>query len=45
MTPYPVSAETSIFSEKQDYKSFFRVVVNMYIPIFQDLDAHGGRKL
>ena len=25
--------------------SFLRVVVNTYVPIFQDLDAQGGRKL
>ena len=26
-------------------KSFFRVAVNMYVPIFRGLDARGGRKL
>ena len=27
------------------YKSFFRVAVNTYVPIFRGLDARGGRKL
>ena len=27
------------------YKRVFRVAVNTYVPIFRDLDAHGGRKL
>ena len=40
-----VASEPSIFSENHDYKRFFRVAVNMYVPIFQDLDARGGRKV
>ena len=40
-----VASELSIFSENHDYKRFFRVVVNMYVPIFRGLDARGGRKL
>ena len=27
------------------YKRVFRVAVNTYVPIFQGLDARGGRKL
>ena len=37
--------ERSIFSENHDYKRFFRVAVNTYVPIFRGLDARGGRKL
>ena len=37
-----VASELSIFSENHD---FFRVAVNMYVPIFRGLDARGGRKL
>ena len=40
-----VASERSIFSENHDYKSFFRVAVNTYVPIFRGLDARGGRKL
>ena len=40
-----VASERSIFSENRDYKSFFCVTVNTYVPIFRDLDARGGRKL
>ena len=40
-----VASEPSIFSENHDYKRFFRVAVNTYIPIFRGLDARGGRKL
>ena len=40
-----VASELSILSENHDYKSFFRVAVNTYVPIFQDLHARGGRKL
>ena len=40
-----VASEPSIFSENHDYKSFFRVMVNTYVPIFRGLDACGGRKL
>ena len=29
-----VASERSIFSENQDYRRFFRVTVNPYIPIF-----------
>ena len=39
------ASEPSIFSENHDYKRFFRVAVNMYVPIFRGLDARGGRKL
>ena len=37
--------ELSIFSENHDYKVFFRVAVNPYVPIFRGLDVRGGRKL
>ena len=40
-----VASGRNIFSENHDYKSFFRVTVNTYVPIFRGLDAHGGRKL
>ena len=40
-----VASEPSIFSENHNYKRFFRVAVNMYVPIFRGLDARGGRKL
>ena len=40
-----VASERSIFSENHDYKSFSRVAVNTYVPIFRGLDARGGRKL
>ena len=40
-----VASLPNIFSGNHDYKSFFRVVVNTYVPIFRDLDAHGGSKL
>ena len=40
-----VASEPSIFSENHDYKSFFCVAVNTYIPIFRDLDARGDRNL
>ena len=40
-----VASEPSIFSENHDYKSFFRVAVSKYVPIFRDLDARGGRNL
>ena len=36
-----VASERSIFSKNQDYKRFFCVVVNPYVPIFRGLDAHG----
>ena len=39
-----VASERSIFSENHDYKSFFRVAVSTYVPIFRGLDARGGRK-
>ena len=41
----PVASERSIFSENHNYKSFSRVAVNAYVPIFRSLDARGGRKL
>ena len=37
-----VASEPSIFS---DYKRFFLVAVNTYVPIFRGLDSRGGRKL
>ena len=40
-----VASEGSIFSENHDYKSFSRVVVNTYVPIFLGLDTRGGRRL
>ena len=40
-----VASEPSIFVENHDYKSFFCVTVNTYVPIFWGLDAYGGRKL
>ena len=40
-----VASEPNIFSENHDYKSFSRVAVNTYVPIFRGLDARGGRKL
>ena len=40
-----VASEPSIFSENHDYKSFSRVAVNTYVPIFRGLDARSGRKL
>ena len=40
-----VASERSIFSENHNYKRFFRVAVNTYVPIFRSLDARGGRKL
>ena len=40
-----VASKPSNFSKNHDYKSCFRVAVNMYVPIFQGLDARGGRKL
>ena len=40
-----VVSECSIFGENHDYKSFFRVEVNTYVPIFRGLNARGGRKL
>ena len=40
-----VASEPSIFSENHDYKSFFRVTMNMYVPIFRGLDVRGGRNI
>ena len=40
-----VISERSIFSENHDYKTFVRVAVNRYVPIFRGLDVCGGRKL
>ena len=40
-----VASEGNIFSENHDYKSYFGVTVNTYVPIFRGLDARGGRKL
>ena len=40
-----IASEQSIFSENHDYKSFSRVAVNTYVPIFRSLDVCGGRKL
>ena len=42
---YAVASERSIVSENHNYKSFSRVAMNTYIPIFRGLDARGGRKL
>ena len=47
MTP-AVASERSIFSKNHDYNTYiksFRVAVNMYVPIFLDIDARGVRKL
>ena len=49
MTP-AVASERSIFSKNHDCNSYihyrvFRVAVNTYAPIFQGVDARGGRKL
>ena len=40
-----VGSERSIFRKNHGYKSFFRIAVNPYEPIFRRLDARGGRKL
>ena len=40
-----LASEPSIFRENHDYKSFFRIAVNTYVPIFRGLDSCGGRKL
>ena len=40
-----VVSEISIFNENHDYKRFFRVAVNTYVPIFRGLYARDGRKL
>ena len=40
-----VASEGSIFSKNHDYKSFFCVAVNTYVPIFRGVDVCGGRKL
>ena len=40
-----IASARSIFIENHDYKSFFHVRVNMYVPIFRGLDVRGGRKL
>ena len=40
-----VASERSIFSENHNYRRFFRVAVNTYVPIFWGLDVRGGRKL
>ena len=40
-----VASEPSIFSENHNYRSFSRIAVNTYVPIFWGLDARGGRKL
>ena len=40
-----VAYELSIFSEKHNLKSCFRVTVNRYVSIFQSLDVCGSRKL
>ena len=37
-----VASEPSIFSENHNYKRFFHVAVNTYVPIFRGLDARGG---
>ena len=35
-----IASKGSIFSKNHDYKSFSRVAVNLYVPIFLGLDAH-----
>ena len=40
-----VTSERSIFSENHNYKRFFHVTVNTYVPIFRGLHACGSRKL
>ena len=35
-----VASEPRIFSENHNYKRFFRVAVNTYVPIFRGLDAY-----
>ena len=40
-----VAFKRSIFSENHVYKSFSRVAVNTYVPLFRGLDERGGRKL
>ena len=48
MTP-AVASERSIFSQNHDCNSYsyrvFRVAVNTYAPIFQGVDACGGRNI
>ena len=47
MTP-AVASERIIFSKNHDYNTYikvFRVALNMYVPIFLDIDVRGGRKL
>ena len=34
-----IASEPSIFSENHNYKRFFRVAVNTYVPIFRGLDV------
>ena len=41
----PLLLNEAFFSENHYYKSFSRVAVNTYVPIFRGLDARGGRKL
>ena len=37
-----VASESSTFSENHNYKCFFRVALNTYVPIFRGLDVRGG---
>ena len=38
-----VASEPSIFGENHNFRSFPRIAVNTYVPIFRGLDARGGR--
>ena len=40
-----VASEEAFLVKITIIKVFFRVMVNMYVPIFRGLDARGGRKL
>ena len=39
-----IASERNLFSENHNYKRFFRVAVNTYVPIFLGLDVRGGRE-
>ena len=40
-----VASEPSNFNKNHDYKRFYHVAVNTYVPIFLGLDARSGRKV
>ena len=43
-----LASEPSIFRENHDYKSFFRIAVNTYVPIFRGLElvaSCGGKQM